>query len=112
MVQLQPCERFFSFDESIKLKLNIFTEKEKKHKQITIKEYISFISALGFDTNSITTKLAVKRIKLTDSINCTIDEINWLKYWENNKNNNFSKEPILENNQWRIKLKDIFIKAD
>ena len=80
MVQLQPCERFFSFDESIKLKLNIFTEKEKKHKQITIKEYISFISALGFDTNSITTKLAVKRIKLTDSINCTIDEINWLRF--------------------------------
>ena len=33
-----------------------------------------------------------------------IDETTWLKYWENNQNDNLFKEPILENNRWRIKL--------
>lgn len=33
-----------------------------------------------------------------------ISENTWIKYWENNKNDTLPKEPILENNQWRIKL--------
>jgi len=33
-----------------------------------------------------------------------INESDWLKYWENNKNNTLKKELILENNRWRIKL--------
>jgi len=33
-----------------------------------------------------------------------IDEKTWLKYWENNKENDLLKETVLENNQWRIKL--------
>jgi len=33
-----------------------------------------------------------------------INESDWLKYWENNKNDTLKKELILENNRWRIKL--------
>lgn len=33
-----------------------------------------------------------------------IDEKNWLEYWEDNENDTLSKEPILENNKWKIKL--------
>ncbi len=93
MIQLHPCERFFSFDESIKLKLNIFTEKEKKHKQLTIEDYIYFIYFLGFDIDQFTTKIAVKRIKLTDSVNCTIDEINWLRFSRYDSMNETTHKP-------------------
>lgn len=37
-----------------------------------------------------------------------ISEDAWLKYWENNKKDNFSKNLILENNQWRIKIEKGF----
>lgn len=33
-----------------------------------------------------------------------IDESAWLKYWQDTKEDNLSKEPILENNRWRIKI--------
>lgn len=33
-----------------------------------------------------------------------IDETTWLKYWDENKQDTLKKEPVLENNQWRIKL--------
>lgn len=36
-----------------------------------------------------------------------INENSWLKYWENNKSDNFSKNLILENNRWRIKISDL-----
>jgi len=37
-----------------------------------------------------------------------INESDWLKYWENNKNDILSKESVLENNQWRIKINKVF----
>lgn len=37
-----------------------------------------------------------------------INEKDWLKYWESNPDDNLFKEPILENNRWRIKIDDVF----
>jgi len=36
------------------------------------------------------------------------DETTWLKFWDENKQDTLKKEPVLENNQWRIKIIDIF----
>jgi len=36
-----------------------------------------------------------------------INETTWLEYWKNNKVDNFSKDLILENNQWRFRLNDL-----
>jgi hypothetical protein len=35
-----------------------------------------------------------------------IEENDWLKRWESNSDDNLFKEPVLENNRWRINLKD------
>lgn len=37
-----------------------------------------------------------------------IDETSWLKHWEENKQDTLKKEPVLENNQWRIKIEKGF----
>ena len=45
---------------------------------------------------------------LDNSSRQKINETDWLNYWRNNQDNTLPKEPILENNRWRIKIKDKF----